>query len=128
MVEAIYFSRAAEYDWTTYGDDAQNNGFAEHRYNLDKSKKIVSIYFDYIIDGTCSGEHDTYGEGYLEIKTADGKYVGVVNGNDAFIEDGQWHTLTWAPTEDTYIENALVKLYHFNGEFAIANLIITYAE
>ena len=129
MVEAIYFSRAAEYDWTTYGDEAQNSGFAEHRYsNIDKTKKIASITFNYIINGTCSGEHDTYGEGYLEIKTSAGKYVGVVNGNDAFLEDGEWHSFTWEATEDTYITDVLFKLYHFNGEFAISNLVITYAE
>lgn len=128
QVEALYFSRSEEYDWDTYGDDAQNNGFVEHRYNLDSSKKIASISFDYIIDGTCSGAHGTYGEGYVEIKTAAGDYVSVIQGAEAFLEDGEWHTATWTPTEDTYLSNVLVKLYHFNGEFAIANLVITYAE
>ena len=131
FVQAIYFSRTPEWKFldaeSGVNRGTENAGFAEHRYSIDKTQKIASISFDYIIDGTV-GEHETSGEGVFQIKNAAGSYVDVIFGNDTFLEDGEWHTITWTAEEDTYVSDLLVKLYAFQGEFAITNLVITYAE
>ena len=129
FVEALYFSRSYEYDWKTYSNNeaGQNYGFCEHRYALDKTRLIKSISFDYVISGTVE-PRETEGEGVFQIKNAAGKYIDVISGNDCYIEDGQWHTISWENTDGDYIENLLVKLHHFNGEFLIANLVVEYVD
>ena len=128
QVEGLYFSRSVPWAFLegTVDRGTENSGYSEHRYALDKTTVITSISFDYIIDGTC-GEHEENGEGIFQIRLADGTYVDTVYGNDTFVEDGQWHTFTWENTDSQLIDLFLFKLYAFQGEFVIANLVINYA-
>ena len=129
QVEGLYFSRSVPWAFLegTVDRGTENSGYSEHRYALDKTTVITSISFDYIIDGTC-GEHEDHGEGVFQIRLADGAtYVNTVYGNDTFVEDGQWHTFTWENTDSQLIDLFLFKLYAFQGEFVIANLVINYA-
>lgn len=135
--EALYFSRDDQYDWTSYNNGIQNYGWAEHRYALDKTKKLVSIKFDYLITGTVessieqstsdiTGAAGPLGSGIVQLKTATGVYDNAVIGDETYIIDSQWHTMELIIENPVEIENLLIKLYHFNGEFLIANLEITY--
>lgn len=124
LVEGIYFSRS--YEWKKYGDAKQNDGWVEHRYALDQSKKVISISFDYIINGTVESQYKL-GEGYFQTKTLDSQYHDVVTGDSTYIEDGEWHTFTYTLPTPEKLDCVLIKLYHLQGEFIITNLVITYA-
>ena len=134
--EALYFSRDAQYDWTTYASKNQNSRWAEHRYALDKTKKVASLSFDYLIIGTAdssieqfdspvTGEMGPAGSSYIQYKDLTGDYIEADFGDDTLAMDGEWHTYTieFDPVE---MDCILIKLYHFIGEFVIANLEITY--
>lgn len=127
LVEALYFSRDVKYDWTTYSSKDQNSGYVEHRYTLDSSRTVVSISFDYVINGTVES-HSTAGEGVFQVKNTAGKYIDVIFGNATYDEDGNWHNIKWDNTDGLALTDVLVKFYHFNGEFVIANLVVEYAD
>ena len=134
-VEAVYLSRFA--DWTTHSSASQNSLQAEHRYSLDSTKKVASISFDYILNGTV-GVHPTTGEGIFQIKLMDGsknptsttgnQYWDVDFGADTYIEDGQWHHYSYTMETPYELECFLIILREFQGEFVLANLVVTYAD
>ena len=128
LVEALYFSRNVAWGFVegTYSRDKENAGYAEHRYKLDSSKKVVSISFDYILNGTC-GEHETSGASVFQLKDASGAYINALTGG-VFKNTGTWEEFTWTASEPTELANILIKLYAFQGEFVISNLVINYAE
>lgn len=135
FVEALYFSRDAKYDWTTYGDGAQNYGWSEFRFDT-QGAKITAITFEYVVNGVTEVSSSTkpyYGEShesplvttsYVEVKIGSGYYQ---LRDSAMITDGEWHTMTLDLGEGAELNNVLFKLYHFNGEMLIANIVYTYA-
>ena len=139
-VEALYFSRTVA--WDKYGIPTDGNAlWAEHRYKLDTTKKLASISFDYLILGTVGAHQaasgESYGEGIFQLKyTAlsaaqlglSEQYKNIEYGNSTFIEDGAWHTYTYEASNPMPTENFLIKLYMFQGEMVITNIVITYAE
>lgn len=137
MVEALYFSRGDEYNWQTYSSDVQNYGWFEFRFKTDSDKVLVGIKFDYIGVGdvesciTSKPQNPIYetveflGDSYVQIKTADGVYRDVVYGDGTLVLDGDWHTFN-VDISGYNTSNVLVKLFHFNGEFAIANVEFYY--
>ena len=129
-VDALYFSRTVA--WSDTITD-ENPNYAEHRYQLDTSKKVVSVSFDYLILGTVESvpqtEGEVKGEGIFQIKTADdGSYINAIMGNATYIEDGSWHTFKWTAANPEELDCILIKLYRFSGEMVITNLVINYAE
>ena len=135
FVEALYFSRDAKYDWTTYDNGAQNYGWSEFRFDT-QGAKITAITFEYVVNGVTEVSSSTkpyYGEtsesplvttSYVEVKIGSGYYQ---LRDSALITDGEWHTMTLDLGEGAELSNVLFKLYHFNGEMLIANIVYTYA-
>ena len=133
VTEGLYFSRSVE--WLS---GSQNYGWSEFRFDT-QSKKITSITFDYVINGTttlcpASQNKTYYGESvespinktsYVELKIG-GSYYQCKNSEMS--TDGAWHTMTLDLGEGANLQNVLVKLHHFQGEMIIANVVFTYAE
>jgi hypothetical protein len=136
LVEGLYCSRT--YAWA--GTEAEQ--FSEFRFDVDGSKKVASISFDYIIKGSVekneryifkdlAGKEFT-ADAYVQVKTPSnhplaGDNYPELSGTDLVL-DGEWHTMTYTFAEPLEIVNILLNLYHFQGEFILSNLVITYAE
>ena len=130
-VEALYFSRSK--DWTTYEGNSQNSGWSEFRFDTDKAANMLTISFDYIVSGTTGSSAEESDDGigalgtsYVQLKDSTGAYIDLAD--SALTIDGEWHTMTLSLGEGQNVANVLVKLYHFQGEMLISNLVITYAE
>ena len=134
MVEALYFSRKAEHDWKTYGDKDQNAGWFEFRFNTDSSKTLVGVKFDYIARGNLemssgapqnpiNNYGETLGNSYVQLK--DSAYRDLAYGEDVLMVNGEWQTFYMTFPGSNY-SNVLIKLYHFIGDFAIANVEFIY--
>ncbi len=132
VVEALYFSRS--YDWTTYASASQNSGWSEFRFTATGT--VTSFSFDYLVKGTAEykdengtdydGTAVTLGTSYVQVKDASGDYIEMA---DSTLDmDGEWHTMTIELGEGQSITDILVKLYNFQGEMLISNLVVNYAE
>ena len=140
-VQGLYFSKTTP--WV--GDEGEQ--FSEFRFNVDSSKKATSITFDYIIIGEVEENKGTGNGGYtftdldgnkfeadayVQIKTPSnhpkaGDNYPELSGTDLVL-DGQWHTMSYTFAEPLEITNILLNLYHFQGEFVISNVNVTFAE
>ena len=138
-VEALYFSRSEQYDWTTYADKDQNTKWFEYRF--DTKGKIKSFSFDYIAKGTTAASTESgvwadgtvvpLGHSHIQVKTvaampnSAGDNYGELP-DSALITDGQWHTFTVTFDEAIDSTNILIKFQQFIGEHIIANLNVVY--
>ena len=138
-VEALYFSRSEQYDWTTYADKDQNTKWFEYRF--DTKGKIKSFSFDYIAKGTTAASTETgvwadgtvvpLGHSHIQVKTVaempngGGDNYGELP-DSALITDGQWHTFTVTFDEAIDSTNILIKFQQFIGEHIIANFNVVY--
>ena len=143
QVEAVYLSRSV--DWDTYASVSTQNGFkSEFRFGIDNTKRVTSISFDYILNGSLTGNRSTgNANGQLSIfqikytNKADNTYnpndqyfdviTDRVDGENNFIvTDGEWHTFSYTFENSVKLDNFLIILSEFQGEIVIANLEVTY--
>ena len=143
QVEAVYLSRSV--DWDTYASVSTQNGFkSEFRFGIDNTKRVTSISFDYILNGSLTGNRSTgNANGQLSIfqikytNKADNTYnpndqyfdviTDRVDGENNFIvTDGEWHTFTYEFENSVQLDNFLIILSEFQGELVLANLVVTY--
>ena len=146
-VEAIYLSRSV--DWDTYASVSTQNEFkSEFRFAIDNTKRVTSISFDYLLNGTLTPNRTVKNGVQLnQLSIFQIKYTNkadnTYNPNDqyfdvvtdkadddvTFIEtDGQWHTFTYTFENSVQLDNFLIILSEFQGEFVLANLVVNYAE
>ena len=142
-VEAVYLSRSV--DWDTYASVSTQNGFkSEFRFAIDNTKRVKSISFDYVLNGSLTGNRSTgNANGQLSIfqikytNKADNTYnpndqyfdviTDRVDGENNFIvTDGEWHTFTYEFENTVQLDNFLIILSEFQGELLISNLEVTY--
>ena len=145
QVEAVYLSRSV--DWDTYASVSTQNGFkSEFRFAIDNTKRVTSISFDYLLNGTLTGNRSSgNANGQLSIfqikytNKADNTYnpndqyfdviTDRVDNDDTFIiTDGEWHTFSYEFENSVQLDNFLVILSEFQGEILLTNLVIEYAE
>ena len=143
QVEAVYLSRSV--DWDTYASVSTQNGFkSEFRFAIDNTKRVTSISFDYILNGSLTGNRSTgNANGQLSIfqikytNKADNTYnpndqyfdviTDKVDGENNFIvTDGEWHTFSYTFENSVQLDNFLIILSEFQGELVLANLVVTY--
>ena len=143
QVEAVYLSRSV--DWDTYASVSTQNGFkSEFRFAIDNTKRVTSISFDYILNGSLTGNRSTgNANGQLSIfqikytNKADNTYnpndqyfdviTDRVDGENNFlVTDGEWHTFTYEFDNSVQLDNFLIILSEFQGELVLANLVVTY--
>ena len=143
QVEAVYLSRSV--DWDTYASVSTQNGFkSEFRFKIDNSKRVTSISFDYILNGSLTPNRSTgNANGQLSIfqikytNKADNTYnpndqyfdviTDRVDGENNFlVTDGEWHTFSYTFENSVQLDNFLIILSEFQGEIVIANLEVTY--
>ena len=138
-VEAVYLSRSV--DWDTYASVSTQNGFkSEFRFAIDNTKRVTSISFDYILNGSLTLNRNTAEYSIFQIKytnKADNTYnpndqyfdviTDRVDGENNFIvTDGEWHTFTCEFENSVQLDNFLIILSEFQGELVLANLVVTY--
>ena len=143
QVEAVYLSRSV--DWDTYASVSTQNGFkSEFRFAIDNTKRVTSISFDYILNGTLTPNRSTgNANGQLSIfqikytNKADNtfnpndQYFDVITDrvdgeNNFLVTDGEWHTFSYTFENSVQLDNFLIILSEFQGEIVIANLEVTY--
>ena len=129
-IVALYFTK--ETAITSAEDSSKNYGNSEFR--IAYTGKITKISFDYrlvdfnnekclTLDKTDKG----YGmKSFLEYKHS-GTYENMTKtrgyGDTFFNADGEWHHVEFA-CEQTDMKAILFKIYHFQGEFMVTNVII----
>ena len=141
-VEAVYLSRSV--DWDTYASVSTQNQFkSEFRFNIDNSKRVTSISFDYLLNGTLTPNRDSKAKDQLSIfqikytNKADNTYdpndqyfnviVDMFGGENNFlVADSEWHTFSYTFENSVQLDNFLIILSEFQGELLIANLVVTY--
>ena len=136
--EGLYFSRTTPW----LGDEGEQ--FSEFRLAVNSEQPgafVTKITFDYIVKGSV-GKNTQYeftdlegnkffSDGYVQVKTPTnhplaGDNYPELSGTD-FKCDGAWHTMTIDfGANGLEIIDILVNLYHFQGEFIMANLNIEY--
>ena len=136
--EGLYFSKTTP--WV--GDEGEQ--FSEFRFAVNSEQPgayVTKITFNYIIKGSVE-KNDRYeftdlegnkfsADAYVQVKTPQnhplaGDNYPELSGTD-LICDGVWHTMTidFGP-DGLEIIDILLNLYHFQGEFIIADLNIEY--
>ena len=144
LVEALYFSKTTPW----IGDEGEQ--FSEYRLAVNGEKAgpaVTKFTFWYLASGTVD-ENKGSGNGgytfkdlqgnffvadaYVQIKTPSnhplaGDNYPELSGTD-FMMDGEWHYMEITFEEPIVIIDILFNLYHFQGEFLVSDLVITYAE
>ena len=136
--EGLYFSRTTPW----LGDEGEQ--FSEFRFAVNSEQPgayVTKITFNYIIKGTVETNsryeftdlegNKFYSDAYVQVKTNGnhpmaGDNYPELSGTDLKL-DGAWHTMTidFGP-DGLEILDILLNLYHFQGEFIIADLNIEY--
>ena len=136
--EGLYFSKTTP--WV--GDEGEQ--FSEFRFAVNSEQPgayVTKITFNYIIKGTVETNNryeftdlegnKFWADAYVQVKTNGnhplaGDNYPELSGTDLIL-DGAWHTMTidFGP-EGLEILDILLNLYHFQGEFIIADLNIEY--
>ncbi len=140
-VESVYLSRSV--DWDTYADVSTQNGFkSEFRFAIDNTKRVTSISFDYLLNGSLTLNRNTSEYSIFQIKYTN-KADNTYNPNDQYFNvitdkaddeitlfetDGEWHSFTYEFESSVQLDNFLIILSEFQGEFLLSNLVVTYAE
>lgn len=136
--EGLYFSKTTP--WV--GDEGEQ--FSEFRFAVNSEQPgayVTKITFNYIIKGSVETNNryeftdlegnKFWADAYVQIKTPynhplAGDNYPELSGTD-LICDGVWHTMTIDFGSDGLeIIDILLNLYHFQGEFIIADLNIEY--
>ena len=136
--EGLYFSRTTPW----LGDETEQ--FSEFRLAVNSEQPgayVTKITFDYIIRGSVEKNeryeftdlegNKFFSDGYVQVKTPQnhplaGDNYPELSGTD-FKCDGAWHTMTIDfGANGLEIIDILINLYHFQGEFIMANLNIEY--
>ena len=139
LVEALYFSKTTPW----LGDEGEQ--FSEYRLAVNGEKAgpaVTKITFWYLANGTVE-TNDRYtftdlqgnkfsADAYVQIKTPSnhplaGDNYPELSGTD-FMMDGEWHYMEITFEEPIVIIDILFNLYHFQGEFLVSDLVISYAE
>ena len=139
LVEALYFSRTTPW----IGDEKEQ--FSEYRLAVNGEKAgpaVTKITFWYLANGTVE-TNDRYtftdlqgnkfsADAYVQIKTPTkhplaGDDYPELSGTD-FMLDSEWHYMEITFEEPIVIIDILFNLYHFQGEFVVSDLVISYAE
>ena len=139
LVEALYFSKTTPW----IGDEGEQ--FSEYRLAVNGEKAgpaVTKITFWYLANGTVE-TNDRYtftdlkgnkfsADAYVQIKTPSnhplaGDNYPELSGTD-FMMDGEWHYMEITFEEPIVIIDILFNLYHFQGEFLVSDLVISYAE
>ena len=136
--EGLYFSRTTPW----LGDEGEQ--FSEFRFAVNSEQPgayVTKITFNYIVKGTVETNNryeftdldgnKFYSDAYVQVKTNGnhplaGDNYPELSGTDLIL-DGAWHTMTidFGPN-GLEILDILLNLYHFQGEFIIADLNIEY--
>ena len=136
--EGLYFSKTTP--WV--GDEGEQ--FSEFRFAVNSEQPgayVTKITFNYIIKGTVETNNryeftdlegnKFWADAYVQVKTNGnhplaGDNYPELSGTDLIL-DGAWHTMTIDfGSEGLEILDILLNLYHFQGEFIIADLNIEY--
>ena len=140
-VESVYLSRSV--DWDTYASVSSQNGFkSEFRFAIDNTKRVTSISFDYLLNGSLTLNRNTAEYSIFQIKytnkadntfNPNDQYFNVITDKDndeitLFETDGEWHSFTYEFESSVQLDNFLIILSEFQGEFLLSNLVVTYAE
>ena len=134
-VNALYFSKKDAWEGNT-ADGSNNYSYSEFR--IPVSGHITSISFEYrLVDfnselcsctGLPEGDKNLGMKSFLEYKH-DNTYTNETKesfGTSCFVADGEWHEFTFDHEMDN-MQNILFKIHHFQGEFVVTNIVITYA-
>ena len=139
LVEALYFSKTTPW----IGDEGEQ--FSEYRLAVNGEKAgpaVTKISFWYLANGTVeTNDRFTFtdlqgnkfsADAYVQIKTPTkhplaGDDYPELSGTD-FMLDSEWHYMEITFEEPIVIIDILFNLYHFQGEFVVSDLVISYAE
>ncbi len=109
--EGVYFSKSE----TSAGQHS------EFRFTFAQAKTVKKITFQYKTTNSNTAKDSTDDATLIQVKQSDGTYVGILH--NGLVADGEWHTAEIAYEGE--ITDLIIKLYQFQGEIVVANVVIS---